>query len=78
MSESGDSWDELAQFLHQKKLSGLFQFILDAGSPINILIAQTLYLISPFFSNKNWENLAEIFENKKKSYEFLEYLRSQE
>jgi hypothetical protein len=78
MSSSADDWDEMVRFLHQKKLTGLFQFTLDAGSPIRILIAQSLYLLSPFFSTKKLTKFAEIFENNDESYEFLKFLRSQE
>lgn len=78
MSVSGENWDQLVQFLHQKKITGIFQFILEAGSPIKILISQSFYLITPFLQNNYWEKLAEIIENPKTAFEFLEYLRSQE
>jgi len=78
MSVSGHNWDQLDQFLHQKKISGIFKFILEAGAPIKILVSQSFYLITPFLQNNNWENLAEIIENPDTAFKFLEYIRSQE
>ncbi len=71
-------WDQLVHFLHQKKLSGIFEFMLEAGAPIKILFAQTLYLINPFFSHNNLEDLAKIFENQESTKDFLDYLKLQD
>jgi hypothetical protein len=78
MAISQSDWDDLANFLHRNKLAGIFEFLLEAGAPIKILFAQTLYLINPFFSHNKLDNFAKIFENHITTKEFLDYLKLQD
>jgi len=68
-------WDNWAQILQQNHLTGLFSFLLTAGSPLRILFAQLFYLADPFFPGKRIQAFGKMLESPSNSENFLNFLR---
>lgn len=71
MSDPSQETIKWAQFLHEKKLSGFFRFLYNAGLPLSTLLAQLMYLSEPFFPNCNLQKMASILENRMEAEQFL-------
>ena len=78
MQSNKENWQEWAQYLQQKRLFGIFHFLLDAAEPFKILAAQSLWLSQPFYHNSVIGQLAEVLSDEKKSQEFLNFLNNKD
>lgn len=78
MKDIGQDEEKWVYFLHKNNLVGVFSFLLDAGSPLQFITAQFLYLCDPFVPNSKLRNLAAILEDKKESENLLRILNASE
>jgi hypothetical protein len=76
MIETSPEWEYWARFLQRNHLTGLFSFILTAGSPLTILFTQIFYLLDPFIPGKHFQAFGKILENPRNSEFFLDFLQS--
>ena len=73
--QSRDKWDNWSETLHRFKLDGLVSWLLEAGSPLNLLGAQALYFSQPFLGGKQVTSIAQILEDEDETQAFLHFLR---
>ena len=79
MSVSDKSlWNQWAQILQQYNLVNPILFILESAAPIKILLAQSIFLTSPFLRNSTWDQLPTILEDPQETNEFIKFLKSKE
>ena len=75
-------WFYWARFLQQWKLKEPVAELLGSSGPLAILLAQGIYFMQPFLGwtsrGGQWQELADILEDKEKRSTFISFLRSQE
>ncbi len=76
MKDIGEEEENWVYFLHKNNLAGAFSFMLEAGSPLQFISAQFLYLLAPFIPQGKLNKLAKILENKQESENFLKLLNA--
>ena len=75
--QSHEKWHNWAETLHRYKLDGLASWLLEAGSPLNILGAQALYATRPFAGGKQLEAIAQMLEDEDETQAFTKFLREE-
>ena len=76
--QSREKWHNWAVFLRRYKLDGLASWLLEAGSPLNLIGAQALYIGQPFVGAKNQtESIAQMLEDEDETQAFINFLRSE-
>lgn len=70
-------WSKWIETLRRFKLDGLASWLLEAGSPLNLLGAQALYIGQPFVGGKQLEAIAHMLEDEKETQTFIHYLRGE-
>lgn len=78
MQSNHENWQEWAQYLQQKRLIGIFCFLLNAAEPFKILAAQSLWLTQPFIHNSLLGQLADVLSDEEQSQEFLNFLNNKD
>jgi len=73
--QSRDKWHSWSETLRRFKLDGLVSWLLEAGSPINLLGAQALYISQPFVGGKQITSIAQMLEDEDETQAFLHFLR---
>ena len=73
--QSRDNWHNWSETLRRFKLDGLASWLLEAGSPLNLLGAQTLYFSQPFVGGNQIESLAQMLEDEDETQAFAYFLR---
>ena len=73
--QSRDKWHRWSETLRRFKLDGLVSWLLEAGSPINLLGAQALYISQPFVGGKQITSIAQMLEDEDETQAFLHFLR---
>jgi hypothetical protein len=73
--QSRDKWHSWSETLRRFKLDGLVSWLLEAGSPINLLGAQALYVSQPFVGGKQITSIAQMLEDEDETQAFLHFLR---
>lgn len=72
-------WQIWAENLHRWGVREPVAALLEAIGPLNLVLAQGLYLIQPLFttpaSKNHLEALAEVLENTDETHLFVNYLR---
>ena len=71
-------WSHWAESLRRFKLDGLASWLLEAGTPLTLLGAQTLYLSQPFIGGKQWNSFAHMLEEDDEVQAFARYLRGED
>lgn len=72
-----EKWHNWAETLRRYKLDGLASWFLEAGSPLNVLGAQALYVTQPFIGGKNFESIAQMLEDEEEIQAFTQFLRDE-
>jgi hypothetical protein len=70
-------WEEWAQTLQQKKLTGLVVSLLEGTGPLKILLSQAMMGFLPLFTQTrdgSWQSFAEMLEDTKECRSFMTYL----
>ena len=74
-------WEKISSALNRLGIAGITAAVLEHGGPLNLLLAQILYLSKPFAStavSTNAINLfAGIMEDEQSSRNFATYLRQE-
>ena len=73
--QSHEKWHNWAETLRRYKLDGLASWLLEAGSPLNLLGAQALYATQPFAGGKHLETIAQMLEDEDETQAFTQFLR---
>jgi hypothetical protein len=73
--QSRDKWHNWSETLHRFKLDGLASWLLEAGSPLNLIGAQALYFSQPFIGGKQIESIAQMLEDNDEIQAFVYFLR---
>ena len=73
--QSRDKWHSWSETLRRFKLDGLVSWLLEAGSPLNLLGAQALYISQPFVGGKQVASIAQMLEDEDETQAFLHFLR---
>lgn len=72
--QSRDKWHNWSETLRRFKMDGLASWLLEAGSPLNLLGAQALYFCQPFIGGKQIESIALMLEDKDETQAFVYFL----
>jgi len=72
-----ENWDGWAESLRRYKLDGLASWLLEAGSPLNLLGAQALYIGQPFMGGQQFAAIAQMLEDENETQAFANFLRSE-
>ncbi len=75
--QSREKWHNWAETLRRFKLDGLASWLLEAGSPLNILGAQALYISQPFVGGKQIGSIAQMLEDENETQAFVYFLRGE-
>lgn len=76
--QSREKWHNWAESLRRYKLDGLASWLLEAGSPLNLLGAQALYISQPFVGGKHQiESIAQMLEDENETQAFVHFLRNE-
>ena len=75
--QSHKNWHNWAETLRRYKLDGLASWLLEAGSPLNLLGAQVLYASQPFLGGKQLITIAQMLENEDETQAFTQFLRAE-
>jgi hypothetical protein len=79
MSSDRQIWQRWACNLHRWGLAEWIASILEAAGPLNLIVAQLIYLAQPLAYNAmpedHWQALTDILEDKKKAQSFAALLR---
>ena len=78
LMQSRADWSQWAESLRRFKLDGLASWLLEAGSPLTLLGAQTLYISQPFIGGKKIESIAHMLEEEEETQAFAHYLRGED
>lgn len=74
-------WGKLSSAFNRLGIAGITAAVLDHGGPLNLLLAQILYLSKPFASiagsTNNINLFAGIMEDEQSSHDFARYLRQE-
>ena len=76
--QSRADWSQWAESLRRFKLDGLASWLLEAGSPLTLLGAQTLYISQPFVGGNKLESIAHMLEEEEETQAFAHYLRGED
>ena len=76
--QSRADWSQWAESLRRFKLDGLASWLLEAGSPLTLLGAQTLYISQPFIGGNKLESIAHMLEEEEETQAFAHYLRGED
>jgi hypothetical protein len=76
--QSRADWSQWAESLRRFKLDGLASWLLEAGSPLTLLGAQTLYISQPFIGGNKIESIAHMLEEEEETQAFAHYLRGED
>jgi hypothetical protein len=72
-------WQVWARSLHRWGLKEVAATFLEAGGPLNLVLAQGIYLVQPLFSSlaskNHLETLADVLEEPEETRSFVNYLR---
>jgi hypothetical protein len=71
------NWHNWAETLQRYKLGGLASWLLEAGTPLNVLGAQVLYAAQPFVGGKRIESIAQMLEDEDETQAFTQLLRNE-
>ena len=81
MQKERSFWPEWAHFLHQWGLTEIAAALLDAGGPLNVFLAQAVYVGRPFLgrgrTQERMDALASLFENQEESRSFAAFIREE-
>jgi len=81
MSIDRASWQDWAQFLHHHDLQRPVALFLEAAGPLNLLMAQLIYLGSPLLTTGRLtgqlQNFAELLEDPSEARNFAAYLKEE-
>jgi hypothetical protein len=72
-----EKWHNWAETLRRLKLDGLVSWLLEAGSPLNVLGAQALYVSQPFVGGKQIGSIAQMLEDENETQAFVYFLRGE-
>ena len=72
-----EKWQNWVETLRRYKLDGLAAWLLEAGSPLNLLGAQALYASQPFVGGKQLEAIAQMLEDEGETQAFTKFLRDE-
>ena len=75
--QSHEKWHNWAETLRRYKLDGLASWLLEAGSPLNVLGAQALYVTQPFVGGKQFDAIAQMLEDEDETQAFTQFLRGE-
>jgi len=75
--QSHEKWHNWAETLRRYKLDGLASWLLEAGSPLNVLGAQALYATQPFVGGEQLEAIAQMLEDEEETKAFTQFLREE-
>jgi len=75
--QSHEKWQNWVETLRRYKLDGLASWLLEAGSPLNLLGAQALYAAQPFVGGKHIDSIAQMLENEDETQAFTQFLRDE-
>ena len=75
--QSHEKWQNWAETLRRIKLDGLVSWILEAGSPLNLLGAQAIYMSQPFIGGEQVESIAHMLEDENEMQAFARFLRDE-
>jgi len=78
LMQSRADWSQWAESLRRFKLDGLASWLLEAGSPLTLLGAQTLYISQPFIGGNKIESIAHMLEEEEETQAFAHYLRGED
>ena len=78
LMQSRADWSQWAESLRRFKLDGLASWLLEAGSPLALLGAQTLYISQPFLGGEKLESIAHMLEEEEETQAFAHYLRGED
>ena len=78
LMQSRADWSQWAESLRRFKLDGLASWLLEAGSPLTLLGAQTLYISQPFVGGNKLESIAHMLEEEEETQAFAHYLRGED
>jgi hypothetical protein len=74
-------WPAWARIIQQGGIKQWVSFLLEAGGPLTVLIAQLIYIGQPMLnqtgSQNQWLALAELLEDQEKTRSFAAYLREE-
>lgn len=74
-------WEKTSRALKRLGIAGITAAVLEHGGPINLLLAQILYVSKPFanlaVSTNDINMFAGIMEDKQSSRDFARYLRQE-
>jgi len=70
-----DKWHNWAETLRRLKLDGFALWLLEAGSPLNLLGAQALFISQPFVGGKQLEAIARMLEDEGETLAFIHFLK---
>lgn len=72
------NWSQWAETLRRFKMDGFASWLLDAGSPLAIIGAQTLYMGQPFVGGEKFNALVHMLEEESETQAFVRYLRGED
>ena len=75
--QSHNEWQNWAEILRRFKLDGFASWLLEAGLPLHLLGAQTIYLTQPFVSGKQMAAIAQMLEDENETRAFAQFLRDE-
>lgn len=75
--QSHEKWQNWAEILRRYKLDGLASWLLEAGSPLNVVGAQALYASQPFLGGKQLESIARFLEDEEEIKAFTQFLNDE-
>lgn len=78
MDESHFFWGAWARFLQRWGLQGTASALLESAGPLNVLLAQLMYLGQPFLPRDHTQALGHMLENKQESRAFAAFLREED
>ena len=72
-------WQNWARFLQHWGLDGITAFLMEAGGPGSILVAQVIYMGQPFLNHSvpdgHLQALVNLFEDQEEGHMFAAFLR---
>lgn len=81
MQSDRSFWPEWARFLHHLGISDLAAALLEAASPVNLVIANLVYAGQPFLNqmmpDERVKALTSLFEDQSESRSFAAFLREE-
>lgn len=75
--QTHEKWHNWVETLQRYRLGGLASWLLEAGSPLNVLGAQMMYTVQPFVGGKRIEAVAQMLEDEEETQAFTQFLRNE-